>query len=263
MPPKKALRIPLCMADARVSMESLHTSIGRITPIPTARVSVLLADEIIDDGGNGDAQHHDEEDVTSDEDEEDEELAHPEPETHTDDVLSMITDHDNKEMMAQNRMLLKLLIEQQAEWKEERTRMLAELDRSRPTEQNETSEPTQSKILKMVDPVRYCGGAKELDKFLESQRSNFDSHKHLFPKGGPDRVKYAISFLDTWNNHTDASQRQTENTDPLEWASDLRDEAHPCLQDFELFAQELMKMYGDKDRRLNSAMKAMQEYQQL
>jgi hypothetical protein len=128
----------------------------------------------------------------------------------------MITDDDNKEMMVQNRMLLKLLFEQQAEWKEERTRMLAELDHSRPTERNETSEPTQSKIFKMVDPVRYCGRAKELDKFLESLRSNFNSHKHLFPKGGPERVKYAISFLDTWNNHTDASQWQTENTDPSE-----------------------------------------------
>jgi hypothetical protein len=68
MLPKKALRIPLRMADARVSMESLHTSIGRITPIPTARVSVLPEDEIIDNGGNGDAQHHDEEDVPSNED---------------------------------------------------------------------------------------------------------------------------------------------------------------------------------------------------
>jgi len=54
-----------------------------------------------------------------------------------------------------------------------------------------------------------------------------------------------------------------ENTDPSEWARDLRDEALPCLEDLELFTEELMKMYGDKDRRLNSAMKAMQEYQQL
>ena len=143
---------------------------------------VLPEDEIFDDGGNGDAQHHDEEDATSDEDEEDnEQLAHPEPETDTDNVLSMITDDDNKEMMAQNRLLLKLLFEQPAEWKEERTRMLAELDRSRPTERNETSKPAQSKIFKMVDPVWYCAGAKELDKFLESLGSNFDFHKHLFP----------------------------------------------------------------------------------
>jgi ABC-type Zn2+ transport system substrate-binding protein/surface adhesin len=153
------------MADAHASMESLHTSIGRITPIPTPRVSVLLEDEMIDDGGNGDAQHHDkEEDVTSDEDEEDDkEPADRERETHTDDVLTMITDDDNKQMMAQNRMLLKLLFEQQAEWKEERTRMLAELALSRPTKRNRSSELTQSKIFKMVDPVPHCGGAKELD----------------------------------------------------------------------------------------------------
>jgi hypothetical protein len=125
--------------------------------------------------------------------------------------------------------------------------MLAELDPSRPTERNENSVPTQSKIFKMVDPVRYCEGAKELDKFLESLRSNFDSHKHLFPNGGPDRVKYAISFLNTWNNHTDASQQQTDNTDLSDWASDVRDEGHPCLQDFELCPQQLIKLYGDKD----------------
>jgi hypothetical protein len=33
---------------------------------------------------------------------------------------------------------------------------------------------------------------------------NFHFHKHLLQKGGADRVKYAISFLDTWHNHTDA-----------------------------------------------------------
>jgi len=249
MPSKKGLRIPLCMAGACTSMQSLHMSIGRMTRIPTARSSVLLEEEIIDDGGNGDAQYHDEDDVPSDEyKEDDEEPAHHEPETHTDDVISMITDDDNKEMMAQNQMPLKLLFEQQAEWKKERTWMLAELDRSRPTERNNTSEPTQSKIFKMVDPVWCWGGAKELYEFLESLRSNFDSHNHLFPKGGPDRVNYAISFLDTLNNHTDGRQRQMGNTDQSELASNLQDVAHPCLQGFKLFAQELMKMYGDKDR---------------
>jgi hypothetical protein len=59
------------------------------------------------------------------------------------------------------------------------------------------------------------------------------------------------------------TQRQTENTDQAEWASDLREAQVPCLDDLELFANELQKIYGDKDRRLNSAMKSMQEYQQL
>jgi hypothetical protein len=64
MPPKKALRIPLRMDDTRASLESLHTVIGRITPIPTAHISVIPESEIIDDSGNGDAQHHDEEEDT-------------------------------------------------------------------------------------------------------------------------------------------------------------------------------------------------------
>jgi hypothetical protein len=51
-------------------------------------------------------------------------------------------------------------------------------------------------IYKMVDPVRYCGGPKELDRFLDALHSNFTSHGHLFPRGGPDHVKYAISLLD-------------------------------------------------------------------
>jgi len=64
----------------------------------------------------------------------------------------------NKEMLQQNRMLLKLLSEQQAEWKKERTRMLSKLNRSRCTDRPEDP-GNQSKILKMVDPLRYCGGA--------------------------------------------------------------------------------------------------------
>jgi len=140
--------------------------------------------------------------------------------------------------------------------------MLYKLDRCRTIERPENP-GNHSKIFKMVDRLPYCGGANELDKFLETLRSNFASHTHLFPRGDPDQVKYAVSFLDTWNNHQDTTQRQTENRHPSEWASDLREAMDPCSENFELFANELQKMYGDKDRRLNSATKAMQEYQQL
>jgi len=197
-----------------------------------------------------------------DEDQDDSTLQEGEDNRGRDDILSKITEDDQKEMLEQNRMLLKLLFEQQAEWKEERTRMLTELDRSRTIDRLENT-GNQSKIFKMVDPLRYCGGAKELDKFLETLWSNFASHKHLFPRGDPDQVKYAVSILDTWNNHPEMTQWQTENTDPAESASDLREAKDRCLDDFELFANELQKRYGDKDRRLNSATKAMQEYQQL
>jgi hypothetical protein len=56
-------------------------------------------------------------------------------------------------------------------------------------------------IYKMVDPLRYCGSANELDRFLDALRSNFNSHGHLFPCGRPDYVKYTISLLDAWSNH--------------------------------------------------------------
>ena len=71
--------------------------------------------------------------------------------------------------------------------KKRRTRMLSELDRSRATDRPENT-GNQSEMYKMVDPSRYCGGAKELDKFLETSRSNFASPKHLFPRGDPDQV---------------------------------------------------------------------------
>jgi len=158
-------------------------------------------------------------------------------------------------------MLLILLFKQQAEWKQERTGLLTEHDSSRTTDRPENP-GNQSKIFKMVDPLRYCGGAKELDKFVETLQSNIASHKHLFPRGDPNQVKYAVSFLDTWNYHPDMTQRQTENTDPAEWATYLREAKDQCLDDFELFPNVLHKMYGDKDRRLISATKAMQEYQQ-
>jgi len=96
----------------------------------------------------------------------------------------MITEDDQKEMLQQNQMLLKLLFEQQAEWKNERTRILSQLDSSRATDRPENPR-NQSKIFIMVDPLQYCGGAKELDMFLETSRSNFASHKHPFPRGDP------------------------------------------------------------------------------
>jgi hypothetical protein len=91
-------------------------------------------------------------------------------------------------------------------------------------------------IYKMVDPVRLCGAAKELDRFLDALHSNFNSHGHLLPRGGPDHVKYLMSLLDTWSNHQNPTLRQTAMTDPSEWAGDLSAESDPYLQDFDLFS---------------------------
>ena len=134
-------------------------------------------------------------------------------------------------------MLLKLLFEQQAEWKEERTRMLSKLDPSGATDRPENP-GNQSNIFNMVHPLRYCGGAKELNKFLETLRSKFASHKHLFPRGDPDQVKYAVSFsTPAITTQIRLSDRRIIRTHPSGIA----------------FTNELQKMYGDKDRRLNSA----------
>jgi hypothetical protein len=81
--------------------------------------------------------------------------------------LSKITEDDQKKMLELNQMLLKLQFETQAEWKEERTRMLTERYRSRTIDRLENPR-NQSKIFKMVDHLWYCGGAIELDKFLET-----------------------------------------------------------------------------------------------
>lgn len=159
---------------------------------------------MIDDGGNGDAHDDDEgeENFPSDEDKKyDEERAQLEPETLSNDVLSMITDDDNTEMIAQNRMFLQLLFRQQAEWKKDCNWMVAEIDHSQLTEPNEPTDPTQRMILKVVDHVWYCGGESRSDECLQSLWSNIDSHKHLVLKGGRDWVNYAIPFRDTWNNH--------------------------------------------------------------
>jgi len=196
MPQKRIQRSQLRVPNTHASIESLRASLRRITPIPTGRVSVLPEDEI-NDVDPAETQFHEEARDPEDEDQDEDDSTLPEGEDNRgrDDILSKITEDDQKEMLKQNRMLLKLLFEQQAEWKEERTRMLTELDRSRTITRPENP-GNQSKIFKMVDPLRYCGRAKELDKFLETLRSNFASHEHLFPRGDHDQVKYAVSFLD-------------------------------------------------------------------
>jgi hypothetical protein len=140
-----------------------------------------------------------------DQDEDESALPAGEDNRGRDDNLSKMTKDDQNEMLEQNRMLLKLLFEQQAEWKEERTRMLTELDHSRTIDRPEIP-GNQSTVFEMVYPLQYSGGAKEQDKLLETLRSNFATYQHLFPSGDRDQVKYAVSFLDTWNNHSDTTQ---------------------------------------------------------
>ena len=107
------------MPNTGASIESLRASLSRITPIPKGRVSVLPEDGINDDDPAETHIHEearDPGDEDEDEDEDDSTLPEGEDTRGRDDILSKITKDDQKEMLEQNRMLLKLLFEQQAEW---------------------------------------------------------------------------------------------------------------------------------------------------
>jgi hypothetical protein len=100
---------------------------------------------------------------------------------------------------------------------------------------------------RIIDPIRFCSGAKELDRFLDALQSNFNSHGHLFPRGGPGYVKYVISLLDAWSNYQNLPLRQMAMTDPSEWAGDISVQSDSCLQYFDLFSQDVAKVYGVMD----------------
>jgi len=102
------------MPNTHDSIESLRASVSRITPIPTGRVSVLPENEIEDDDP-AETQVHEETRVPDDEDEDhnedDSTLPQGEDNPGRDDIVSKITKDNQKEMLEQNRMLLKLLFE--------------------------------------------------------------------------------------------------------------------------------------------------------
>ena len=125
------------------------------------------------------------------------------------DLCSQITYEDRLDVATQNRWMLEMLLENQAQWKPEqklererkvakRAEMAAErvhwaAERAGRAERSIAG--PRPNIYMMIELERYCGGAKELDGFLVSFRSNLISHAHLFLPGGPDHVKYAISLL--------------------------------------------------------------------
>jgi hypothetical protein len=261
MPPKKFTRTQLRVADIHDSDDTLQTaaSIGEhATPavLPEAKIDD-------DDDLNDDLRDQGDKDSPIDND-----IGY---------LRSPNTYEHRLDVATQNRLMLEMLLENQAQWKAEqkleRERMAAEQERMAATraqwaaERAELAERSitgpRPRIYKTVDPVRYCGGAKELDRFLDALHSNFNSHGYLFPRSGPDHVKYAISLLDACSNHQNPALRQTAMTDPSEWAGDLSAESGRCLQDFDLFSPEIAKDYGDKDRRRVAVITLMQEYIQL
>lgn len=70
-----------------------------------------------------------------------------------DDILSKITEDHHMEMLEQNLMLLELLFEEEFKPKEDRTRMLTELDCNQ-TIHRPVNPGIQFKISKMFDPLQ-------------------------------------------------------------------------------------------------------------
>ena len=234
MPPKNFTRTQLRVADIHDSDDTLQTaaSIGeRAAPAVLPEAEIDDDDDLDDDlGYQGDEDSPIDNDIG--------------------DLRSQITEEDRLDVETQNRLMLEMLLENQAQWKAEyklqRERMAAERERTAAEQDQWAAEGAERSITgprpnihKMVDPARYCGGAKELDRFLDALRSNINSHGHLFARGGPDHVKYTIPLLDPWSNHQNPALRQTAMTDPSEWAGDLSAVSGPCLQAFDLFSQEI------------------------
>jgi len=112
----------------------------------------------------------------------------------------------------------------------------------------------------MTHPERYYYVAKELQNLLDTLRSNLQFHAHVLQHGDPDKVIYAMNLPRSWNNHPDRAQRQTNMTDPVEWPRDVRRDSDHCLEDFERFSEEMQKMNGNNDRKLNAAIQCMTDF---
>jgi len=161
MPPKQFTRTQLRVAAIHASDDTLQTaaSIGeRATPAVLPEAEIDDDDDLQDDlGDKGDEDSPIDNDIG--------------------DLSSQITNEARLDVATQNRLMMEMLLENQAQWKAEqkldqesmaaeRERMASELDlwaakRAECAERSITG--PRPNIFKIVDPLRYCGGAKELD----------------------------------------------------------------------------------------------------
>jgi len=253
MPPKRTNRLPLRSANERGSAETIRASIGRDTPSLASRITpgsvtprVLAEAEIDEDSDRGNRIIDDDEDPLSDEDSGHDDDT-PEPNESA---------HDNDEPTAPSRINLEEMVERQQKMIEFLFQHNTEL-----LERRGSSTSDAKDKFKMAQPKRYCGGARELETYLGSLRSNFRTHKHLF-HDDTDKVQYALDHLGSWAYHTDRDMQKTTMIDPITWGQDLQKNNSPCLNNLDLFVAEIQKMYGDKDRRLNVARKSFYDFPQ-
>jgi hypothetical protein len=111
------------MPSTHASIETLQGSLSRITPIATGRVSVRPQARIIHDDPADSQVYEEARDVDKEDkhnDEHDSMLPEGEDNRGRDDILSKTSKDDQKEMLELNRMLLKLLFQQQVKSKDEK-----------------------------------------------------------------------------------------------------------------------------------------------
>ena len=53
-----------------------------------------------------------------------------------------------------------------------------------------------TKSFKMIDPEKYCGGARELEDYIEALRAAFESHSYQF-RDDTAKVNYSIANMST------------------------------------------------------------------
>jgi len=121
-----------------------------------------------------------------------------------------------------------------------------------------TTSTTKTIQRKLVDPGKYCGGPRDLDRFLTQLRRRYETHPQQF-ENDTDRIDYAISLLGKWSNNDDTSLWSTKMMNPIDWGTSLLSSTNPCLADFKLFEKEITRMYGDRDWRLKASAKASAE----
>jgi hypothetical protein len=225
MPPKKTNRFPLHTANERGSAETIRASIGHGTPSLASRITPIerlsprvLPEAEIDNNSDQERLIDDETDdrETDDEENDDNEDVDPRAPLRPNIILADVVEQQRATVERQERMI-KFLFQQNTEL----------LSRRESTSKNDKFD--------MTNPRRYCGGARELDTFLGSLRSNFRTHSHLFSDGDTDKVQYALDHLGSWSNHRDYTLHKPSMIDPITWGQDLLTNDSPCLHDFDLF----------------------------
>jgi len=207
---------------------------------------VLAEAEIEEESYSGSKITDDDEDPLSDgESEHDDDTPEPNESAHDNDEPTAPPKINLEEMVERQQKMIDFLFQHNTELLERR--------------RSSTSDSKDK--FKMAQPKRYCGGARELETYLGSLRSNFRTHKHLF-HDDTDKVQYALDHLGSWAYHSDRDMQKTTMIDPITWGQDLQKNNSTCLHDFDLFVGEIQKMYGDKDRRLNVARKSFYDFPQ-